>query len=140
MESSASFDARLLPTEKHEAFFKRIGELAGKDVELLRVNEFSGKPAPSGYNNNYFKGIRSVVEGMEGKGLPVLPYITTGATDLRYFRDLGVTAYGFFPVVLSSDEILRMHGKNERISVENIHKGLEGTYQIVQFLGSCNAL
>jgi acetylornithine deacetylase/succinyl-diaminopimelate desuccinylase-like protein len=139
-ESSASFDARLLPTESHEAFFKRIGELAGKDVELLRVNEFSGKPAPSGYNNNYFKGIRSVVEGMEGKGLPVLPYITTGATDLRYFRDLGVTAYGFFPVVLSSDEILRMHGRNERISIENIHKGLEGTYQIVQFLGSYNAL
>ena len=26
-ESSVSFDARLLPTEKHEAFFKRIGQL-----------------------------------------------------------------------------------------------------------------
>jgi acetylornithine deacetylase/succinyl-diaminopimelate desuccinylase-like protein len=139
-ESSASFDARLLPTEKHEAFFKRIGQLAGKDVELLRVNESVGKTAPSGYNNSYFKGIRSVVEGMERKDLPVLPYITTGATDLRYFRDLGITAYGFFPIILSSDEILRMHGKNERISVENIHKGLEGTYQIVQFLGLHNAL
>jgi acetylornithine deacetylase/succinyl-diaminopimelate desuccinylase-like protein len=33
-----------------------------------------------------------------------------------------------------------MHGKNERISVENIHKGLEGTYRIVKFLGSHNAL
>jgi acetylornithine deacetylase/succinyl-diaminopimelate desuccinylase-like protein len=139
-ESSASFDARLLPAEEHEAFFKRIRQLAGKDVELLRVNESVGKPVPSGYNNSYFKGIRSVAEGTEGKGLPVLPYITTGATDLRYFRDLGITAYGFFPIVLSSDEILRMHGKNERISVENIHKGLEGTYQIVQFLGSHNAL
>lgn len=139
-ESSASFDARLLPTENHETFFKRVGQLAGKDVELVRVNESVSKPAPSGYNNDYFKGIRRVVEGMEGEGLPVLPYITTGATDLRYFRDLGITAYGFFPITLSSDEILKMHGKNERISVENIHKGLEGTYQIVQFLGSHNAL
>jgi acetylornithine deacetylase/succinyl-diaminopimelate desuccinylase-like protein len=139
-ESSASFDARLLPTENHETFFKRVGQLAGKDVELVRVNESVSKPAPSSYNNDYFKGIRRVVEGMEGEGLPVLPYITTGATDLRYFRDLGITAYGFFPITLSSDEILRMHGKNERISVENIHKGLEGTYQIVQFLGSHNAL
>jgi acetylornithine deacetylase/succinyl-diaminopimelate desuccinylase-like protein len=139
-ESSASFDARLLPTEKHEVFFKRVGQLAGKDVEIERVNESVSKPAPSSYNNSYFKGIKSVVEGMEGKDLPVLPYITTGATDLRYFRDLGITAYGFFPIILSNDEFLKMHGKNERISAENIHKGLEGTYQIVQFLGSHNAL
>ena len=139
-ESSVSFDARLLPTEKHEAFFKRIGQLAGKDVEVVRVNESVSKPAPSGYTNSYFKGIRSVVEGIEGKDLPVLPYITTGATDLRYFRDLGITAYGFFPIAISSDDFLKMHGKNERISVENIHKGLEGTYQIVKFLGSVSVL
>ena len=139
-ESSASFDARLLPTEKHEAFFKRVGQLAGKDVELVRVSESVSKPAPSGHNNSYFKGIRSVVEGIEGKDLPVLPYITTGATDLRYFRDLGITAYGFFPITISNDDFLKMHGKNERISVENIHKGLDGTYQIVKFLGSRNSL
>ncbi len=139
-ESSISFDARLLPTEKHETFFRKIRQLAGKDVEIERVNEFVSKPAPSGYNNSYFKGIKSVVEDMEGKGIPVLPYITTGATDLRYFRDNGVLAYGFFPIVLSDDEILRMHGKNERISIENIHRGLEGTYQIIKFLGSHNAL
>jgi len=139
-EASVSFDARLLPTEKHETFFKRVGQLAGKDVEVLRVNESVSKPAPSSYNNGYFKGIRRVLESIEGQDLPVLPYITTGATDLRYFRDLGITAYGFFPITLSGDEILRMHGKNERISVENIHKGLEGTYQIIKFLGSHNAL
>lgn len=139
-ESSISFDARLLPTEKHETFFRKIRQLAGKDVKVERVNEFVSKPAPSGYNNIYFKGIKSVVESMEGNGFPVLPYITTGATDLRYFRDHGILAYGFFPITLSSDEILKMHGKNERISVENIYKGLEGTYQIIKFLGSQNAL
>jgi acetylornithine deacetylase/succinyl-diaminopimelate desuccinylase-like protein len=139
-ESSVSFDARLLPTEKHEGFFKRIRQLAGKDVDVVRVNQSVSRPAPSGYNNSYFKGIRNVVESMEGENLPILPYITTGATDLRYFRDLGITAYGFFPITLSSDDFLKMHGKNERISVENIHKGLEGTYQIVRFLGSHNVL
>jgi acetylornithine deacetylase/succinyl-diaminopimelate desuccinylase-like protein len=139
-ESSVAFDARLLPTENHDAFFKRIRQLAGKDVEIVRVNEIVSKPTPSGYNNDYFKGIRHVMEDMEGKGLPVLPYITTGATDMRYFRDLGITAYGFFPITLSSDEILRMHGKNERISVENIHQGLDGTYQIVKFLGAHNVM
>jgi acetylornithine deacetylase/succinyl-diaminopimelate desuccinylase-like protein len=73
---------------------------------------------------------------MKGNSLPVLPYITTGATDLRYFRQLGIPAYGFFPITLSKDEYLRMHGKNERISIKNIREGLHGTYQIIKFLGS----
>lgn len=139
-EASVSFDARILPTENHDVFFKKIRRLAGKDVEVVRVDESVGKPAPSGYSTGYFRGIRDVVQGMEGKRMAVLPYITTGATDLRYFRDLGVTAYGFFPITLSGEEILRMHGKNERISVENIHKGLEGMYRIVTFLGSHDVL
>ncbi len=139
-ESSAYFDARLLPTEKREDFFKRIERLAGKDVEVVRVNDSISESVSSGYSNRYFKGIRAVIEDMEGEALAVLPYITTGATDLRYFRDLGITAYGFFPIALSSDEVLRMHGKNERISVENIQRGLRGTYQIVKFLGSHNVL
>lgn len=135
-ESSISFDARLLPTERHEQFFRKIKMLAGEDVSIERVSEYAAKPAPSGYNTVYFKGIKRVIEHLEQKPLPVLPYITTGATDLRYFRDHGITAYGFFPFILSGDDILRMHGRNERISVENVHRGLEGAYQIVRFLGS----
>ena len=135
-ESSISFDARILPTENHQMFFRTIERLTGKDVLIERVNEVNGRPAPSGYNNRYFKGIRNVVIGLEGKTIPVLPYITTGATDLRYFRDLGVTSYGFFPFVLSGEDILKMHGKNERISVENVYRGVEGSYRIIRFLGS----
>lgn len=77
---------------------------------------------------------------MKGADCPVLPCITTGATDLRYFRDLGIPSYGFFPITLSNNEFLRMHGKNERISVDNVHEGLWGTYQIVKFLGSHDVL
>jgi acetylornithine deacetylase/succinyl-diaminopimelate desuccinylase-like protein len=135
-ESSISFDARLLPTEKHEKFFRKIKALAGKDVTVERVSDYTGKPAPSGYNSVYFRGIKKVIGHIAGNSVPVLPYITTGATDLRYFRDNGVTAYGFFPFVVPGDDILRMHGRNERISVDNVHRGLEGAYQIIRFLGS----
>jgi acetylornithine deacetylase/succinyl-diaminopimelate desuccinylase-like protein len=132
-ESQAYFDARLLPTESHEAFFKRIRKLSGNDVEIERIGSEAGEPGPSGYNTAYFRGIRKVVGNMKGP-VPVLPYITTGATDLRYFRNLGIVAYGFFPITLTESEVLRMHGKNERISLENIEEGLAGTYEILKFL------
>lgn len=60
--------------------------------------------------------------------------MTTGATDMRYFRELGITAYGFFPVMMSVEDLRRMHGANERISIENLLKGLDATKEIVRFL------
>lgn len=132
-ESVAYFDARLLPTEKHETFFKRIHTLAGGDVEISRIGSGISEPAPSGFNTVYFKGIKKAIRRKKGD-IHVLPFITTGATDLRYFRNLGITAYGFFPATISIDDVLRMHGKNERISVEGFAEGMNNTYDIAKFL------
>ena len=134
-ESSAYFDARLLPTENHEGFFKRIRKLCGEEVEVIPIRSGISDPIPSHYNTRYFRGICQVIREIEGP-IPALPFLTTGATDLRYFRNLGILAYGFFPVAISKEELFRMHGVNERISVENLKEGLRGTYEIVKFLAS----
>lgn len=134
-EATISFDARLLPSQRHEGFFKKIERLAGKDVEVVPLGTERSDPLPSGYNTVYFKGISKAVRSVMGQ-IPVLPFLTTGATDLRYFRDLGIPAYGFFPVSLSNDELFRMHGKDERISINAVKQGLVGTYEIVKFLAT----
>jgi len=134
-ESSISFDARLLPTESHHNFFKKIEKLAGKDVEVIPIGTGKSDPLPSGYKTQYFRGIKKVVNGLMGP-IPVLPFLTTGATDLRYFRNLGIPAYGFFPIILSNEELFRMHGKDERISIVALQQGLVGTYEIVKFLAT----
>ncbi len=134
-ESFAYFDARLLPTERHEYFFKKINSLGGKDIQIIRIGSGINEPAPSGYNTPFFKGIKGAVNKTKG-AIPVLPFITTGATDLRYFRNLGVTAYGFFPAAIAIEDVLRMHGKNERVSIESLREGLDGTYEIVKFLST----
>ncbi len=134
-EASAYFDARLLPSEHHGTFFKRIRSLAGKDVEVTPISAGEADPVRSGYRTAYFRCLEEVIHGLKGN-IPVLPYIMTGATDLRHFRDKGIPAYGFFPVVMTREDLGRMHGKNERISVENIYQGLEGVYEIVKQLGA----
>ena len=137
--SQAYFDARLLPTESHEVFFKKIKKLCGDDVEIEQIGSGTSKSIPSGFNNNYFRGIRQIVKKLKGP-IPVLPFLMTGASDLRYFRNLGILSYGFFPATFTNDEFLRMHGKNERISVEALNEGLEGTNEIVKFLASYSVI
>lgn len=130
-ESTVQFDSRILPNEKHDLFLRRIQQVAGPDVEV--VSTARGESAPSSFNTPYFSAISKVARRMKGK-IPVLPFVTTGATDLRYFRQLGIPAYGFFPMTLSKEELFRMHGINERISVENMREALEGTVEIVRLL------
>ncbi len=132
-QSEASFDARLLPDENADRFFGKIGKLAGKDVEIIPIQQRDREPRHSGFRTHYFKGIEKATWRIFGN-IPVLPFITTGATDLRYFRQLGVVSYGFFPARFSTDDLLRMHGANERISIEGFREGLEGTKEIVRFL------
>jgi acetylornithine deacetylase/succinyl-diaminopimelate desuccinylase-like protein len=53
----------------------------------------------------------------------VVPYLTVGATDARFFRRLGLTAYGFglFSEALSFEDYGTMfHGDNERVDVESL--------------------
>ncbi|MCX7966006.1 MAG: M20/M25/M40 family metallo-hydrolase [Syntrophorhabdaceae bacterium] len=135
-EATVYFDARLLPREDKESFFSKIKKLCGEDVEIIRIDNSSADPKPSPYNTEYFTGIKNIIRRAKGD-IPVLPCLLTGASDLRYFRNLNIPAYGFFPAVFSKDEIMRMHGKNERISIENYLNAIEITKEIVRFLASC---
>jgi acetylornithine deacetylase/succinyl-diaminopimelate desuccinylase-like protein len=130
-ESEATFDARILPEEQHEQFLAQVQKVAGRDVEVVPLSR--GDSIPSRYDTDFFKAIRRVVKARKGS-IPVLPFITTGATDLRYFRGLGITAYGFSPITLSRAELLSMHSIDERISLEGFSEGLDATCDIVKHL------
>jgi acetylornithine deacetylase/succinyl-diaminopimelate desuccinylase-like protein len=54
----------------------------------------------------------------------LLPQIVVGATDARFYRRLGSTAYGaglFSPNLDPDDYAQRFHGNDERIDVESLH-------------------
>jgi acetylornithine deacetylase/succinyl-diaminopimelate desuccinylase-like protein len=132
-EATASFDARILPGESHEKFLDRMRKTAGPGVEVLLINKTDSEASP--YNIPFFRCIEESVRDLKGD-IPVLPFFTAGATDLRHFRNLGIPAYGFFPIALPREEEMRMHGLNERISAANMIEGLRGTESIVRALAS----
>jgi acetylornithine deacetylase/succinyl-diaminopimelate desuccinylase-like protein len=66
----------------------------------------------------------------------VVPQLIAGFTDAHYFRDLGVVAYGFAPRWLPPHETSGIHGPNERISVENLERGVRTLVRILETLSS----
>jgi acetylornithine deacetylase/succinyl-diaminopimelate desuccinylase-like protein len=64
----------------------------------------------------------------------VVPRVLAGFTDAHYFRELGITAYGFVPRWQRRGEQRGIHGPNERISVENLERGVETLVAILEQL------
>jgi acetylornithine deacetylase/succinyl-diaminopimelate desuccinylase-like protein len=62
------------------------------------------------------------------EGSRVVPYMTVGATDARFFRRLGTTAYGFglFSTAMTMEDYGTMfHGDDERVDVESLRLSTE---------------
>jgi len=61
----------------------------------------------------------------------VTPYLITGATDSRFFRQIGVPCYDFSPFRLRQEDSKLVHGHNERLSIENLGLAGEVIFEII---------
>ncbi len=63
-------------------------------------------------------------------GTPFAPALFEAGTSLGPWREKGVPGYGVYPYVLSNEQLIGMHGNNERIFVEALEKGTEYMYEV----------
>jgi acetylornithine deacetylase/succinyl-diaminopimelate desuccinylase-like protein len=70
-------------------------------------------------------------------GLPVVPTMSTGASDGRYLRLAGIPTYGIACMFFELDDN-RAHGKDERVGVKEFYEGVEVSYRLIKNLSSKN--
>lgn len=61
----------------------------------------------------------------------VTPYLFQAGTDAGAWRGRGVPVYGIYPYPLSNEDLMRMHGNDERVSVESLKQGTEMIYRVL---------
>jgi acetylornithine deacetylase/succinyl-diaminopimelate desuccinylase-like protein len=66
-------------------------------------------------------------------GVPIVPTMSTGATDGLYLRNGGIPTYGVSGIFADVDDI-RAHGRDERIGVKEFYQGQEFLYRLVKTL------
>jgi acetylornithine deacetylase/succinyl-diaminopimelate desuccinylase-like protein len=59
----------------------------------------------------------------------VTPYLFQAGTDAGAWRSRGIPVYGIYPYPISPDELTRMHGNDERVSVKSLREGTEMIYR-----------
>ena len=51
----------------------------------------------------------------------VAPALVVGGTDTRHYGKVSENGFRFLPIRFSADDFERMHGRDERLAIENLH-------------------
>lgn len=121
-EAYAELDCRLLPGTDHKQFAEEVkAKLADPTLEVSVIE--SELATPSSPDTDLFAAIKAVAQE-EKPGVPVVPVVVQWFTDSHWFRELGITAYGWEPVEQDPEHIASVHGKNERVSLKGLEDGV----------------
>ena len=63
--------------------------------------------------------------------VPVIPTMSTGATDGRFLRAAGIPTYGVSGIFSAPGET-NAHGRDEKLRVKSFYDGLDFLYQLVK--------
>lgn len=119
--AEAHLDVRILPGEDPGQVVGELESLLdgyGVRVELTRKTPGNESPLDTAD----FKTIKEAFLKHYPDAV-VVPSLLFGSSDSRYFRDRGVTAYGFCPFLATTEDIKGVHGINEKVSIDNLIKG-----------------
>ena len=128
----ANVNCRVLPGEpiaEVAATLKRV--LADEAIEVKQAGDF-GSAGPSPLRPDVMQPIEKLTAQF-WPGIPVIPSMSTGATDSRFLRAIGIPTYGHSGLAGDIDDN-RAHGRDERVLVKAFDDGVEYLYRLVKTL------
>jgi acetylornithine deacetylase/succinyl-diaminopimelate desuccinylase-like protein len=125
----AYVDCRSVPGVSGDQILDEIvAVIDDPEVTLELVKSSVG--TESSTESELMETIRDAVRAERPEAI-VVPYLTSGGTDCKHFRPRGVVAYGHIPFELDDKELEGIHGVNERVSLENLDRGLRILMRVV---------
>jgi acetylornithine deacetylase/succinyl-diaminopimelate desuccinylase-like protein len=128
-EVSAQLDCRILPNVRPIDFLVEIKRTVDDPNVTFEVLD-EEPAAESPWDDDFFSALaRHAVDGRPH--VVAGPALSPGYTDSLFLRRKGVHAYGFVPFEVEQVELMGFHGRNERVSIANVHRGLRALFRAV---------
>jgi len=123
-EATADIDCRMLRGDDPDEIVSWMrAVIANERVEVSLINPPPKIPNSSPPDTELYKALGEALR-RRAPGVVVAPDILVGFTDNWVFRNCGLHGYGFSPFILGEEEWRRVHGNDERISLENLREGV----------------
>ncbi len=130
-EARAVLNIRLLPGNNVDPLLAKLKQAVNDPQIRFEVEPNAGQTAPSSSLTSDLYASIGRVAAKQFPGTPVVPFMSTGATDSIQLRLRTVQAYGLLPFPLAEEDFLRMHADDERIPIASFRKGVGFLYGVV---------
>ena len=123
-EAYVTGNMRFIPHQDTEESIELISEVAKKyDIETEVI--YSDKACPVvDFNSEPFHKIEEVAAEVY-PGIGICPYVMTGGTDAKFYRDLSDNCLRFAPLYINGQQYASIHGLNENISQGALPMGVD---------------
>ena len=124
-EAKGMVNVRLLPGDTIDVLVNELNKLVNDPQVKLQILPDGGLAAPNSSIESNFYSLITEVCAKEFGGAPVLPYLSTGATDSAQLRLHNVQSYGLMPYAITEEDEARAHGDDERLPLASFAKGID---------------
>ena len=134
IKAKAIINFRIMPGESVESVVNYVRRTIGApNVEIRPLNvRFEPSPVSDIHSKSYEILRKTINQAITENNLIVAPHLVVGATDSRYFTTLSDNIYRFLPILFHPEDIKRIHGTNERISIENYVQAITFYYHLIR--------
>jgi acetylornithine deacetylase/succinyl-diaminopimelate desuccinylase-like protein len=99
-------------------------------VKLTNPAAALGPVQPSALDTGLYRALERAAK-TTFENTEVTPYLFQAGTDAFAWRSHGVPVYGIYPYPITAEELTRMHGNDERVSIESLRQGTEMIYKTI---------
>ena len=128
--ATANVNCRIFPGETVQGTLVKLQELAGPKVKVSANQPIRPTAIPPALDPKIIGPVKTVA-AKHFPGLPVLPLMSTGATDGIFFEAVGIPVYGA-PGFFVDPDGNGTHGLNERIRKDSLYGGREYLFDLVK--------
>ena len=121
-EAAVTFQASILPGDGAEELLRRVERVISDERILVTVDVMDEPSLVSPTQGTAWDALITAIQ-VHFPHTTIAPYLLTGASDARRMEALCPYIYRFSPFVLPPEEMSRMHGVDERLSIENLLRG-----------------
>jgi carboxypeptidase PM20D1 len=125
MNASAIVNFRIFPGETMDSVTDYVKALVADEYIEVRPYKRDCEPSQvSDTKSATFIAIQNSISELY-PGTTIAPYLVIGGTDARSYNGVAENSYRFLPIHLTSEDLRRMHGLNERISVDQFAQSIK---------------
>ena len=133
--ASAIVNYRILPGDSIASVIAHVTAVVDDPaIEIRQLGpgeDFSGEPTRVGDVNSASFAIVAKTVRQIFPDAAVAPSLVIGGTDSKHFEEVADNSYRFVPTRLRPDDLPRLHGVDERISIDNYKDSIRFYFQFL---------